>query len=73
MKTTITTAVIFLAVAARSSVVFDVSTEPGGQGIRMSWVTNRWVCHDITEEGLNKNISWAFVDVGLANGCTLYE
>ncbi|KAF1974147.1 hypothetical protein BU23DRAFT_505564 [Bimuria novae-zelandiae CBS 107.79] len=73
MKTTLASAVAFLVATAHSSVVFMVATEPGNNGITYSWVTDRWVCHELTEPGLYKNLSYAYVSSGLANGCALYE
>ena len=29
--------------------------------------------HELTESGLYKNLSYAYVSSGLANGCFLYE
>ncbi|KAK3201686.1 hypothetical protein GRF29_164g286307 [Pseudopithomyces chartarum] len=73
MKTTLASAVAFLAATAQASLVFMVSTEPNNKGITHSWVTDRWVCHELTEAGLYKNLSYAYVSSGLANGCFLYE
>ncbi|KAL6705959.1 hypothetical protein ACN47E_006238 [Coniothyrium glycines] len=61
-----------LAAAANASVVFSLSSEPNGQGIRKSWVVDRWVCKNLAVEGFDDQASWAFVDAGLANGCELY-
>ncbi|OAL53995.1 hypothetical protein IQ07DRAFT_584591, partial [Pyrenochaeta sp. DS3sAY3a] len=61
-----------LATATQASVVFSLSTEPNGQGVRKSWVVDRWKCHNLAEDGIDDQASWAFVDVGLANGCQLY-
>lgn len=74
MKITVVSIMAFLAATAKSSLVFHAATEANGQGITHSWVTDRWVCHELTEPGLYKNLSWAYVDrSGLANGCSLYE
>ncbi|KAF2662646.1 hypothetical protein K491DRAFT_187725 [Lophiostoma macrostomum CBS 122681] len=54
-------------------VVFDVSTEPNRQGIKKSYTVNRWSCQNFDKDGIDKQISWAFVDVGLAGGCTLFD
>lgn len=62
-----------LAASVSASVVFSLSTEPSGQGIRKSWVVDRWICHNLAEDGIDNQASWAFVDAGLANGCELYE
>lgn len=40
----IAAAIATLAVTAQASVVFMASTEANNQGIRQSWVTDRWVC-----------------------------
>ncbi|KAH7394566.1 hypothetical protein BKA66DRAFT_456682 [Pyrenochaeta sp. MPI-SDFR-AT-0127] len=65
--------VTFLAVGVSASVVFSLSTELNGQGIRKSWVVDRWICHNLSKDDLDNKASWAFVDAGLANGCELYE
>lgn len=44
MKVFIATAVACMAAAVQGSVVFDLSSEPNGQGVRKSWITDRWVC-----------------------------
>ncbi|KAF2796128.1 hypothetical protein K505DRAFT_323574 [Melanomma pulvis-pyrius CBS 109.77] len=74
MKTQIL-ALLSVALATRvsASVVFSLSTLPNGQGERKSWVMDRWKCHNLADDGLDNQASWAFVDVGLANGCELYD
>jgi hypothetical protein len=62
-----------LAATAQASVVFSLSSEPNGQGIRKSWVVDRWICKNLIDDGFDDQASWAFVDTGLANGCELYE
>ncbi|KAH7391121.1 hypothetical protein DE146DRAFT_758537 [Phaeosphaeria sp. MPI-PUGE-AT-0046c] len=73
MKLILAAASTLLATTASASVVFSVSTEPNGQGIRKSWVVDRWKCHNLAEDGIDNQASWAFVDAGLANGCQLYD
>lgn len=73
MKSVLATAITLLATTATASVVFSLSTEPNGQGIRKSWGVDRWKCHDLAQDGIDNEASWAFVDIGLANGCQLYE
>ena len=68
----LTTQIFAAPTVEKRSVVFDVSTEPNGQGDRQSFIVDRWKCQNFTAE-LDNQVSWAFVDVGLANGCTLYE
>ncbi|KAF2713530.1 hypothetical protein K504DRAFT_424239 [Pleomassaria siparia CBS 279.74] len=62
-----------LTTSVQGSVVFSLSTLPNGQGERKSWVVDRWKCHDLAPDGIDNKASWAFVDVGLANGCELYD
>ncbi|KAF1851409.1 uncharacterized protein K460DRAFT_362157 [Cucurbitaria berberidis CBS 394.84] len=66
-------ALSLLTSAVSGSVVFSLSTELNGQGIRKSWVVDRWKCHNLAEDGIDNQASWAFVDAGLANGCDLYD
>jgi hypothetical protein len=66
----LTLATLFSPVSA--SVLFALSSEPGGHGTMKSWVVNRGVCHDLAPDGFDKQASWAFVEGGLANGCFLY-
>jgi hypothetical protein len=75
MKATLPFALALLASTATSSVVFDLSTEPGGKGTYKSWVVNRWMCHDLASDkpSIDNEASYAFVNVGLANACVLYE
>ncbi|KAF2864881.1 hypothetical protein BDV95DRAFT_613239 [Massariosphaeria phaeospora] len=73
MKSVIAATVAFLAATVQSSLVFRISTEAGGKGIAKSWVTDRWACHNLADDGLDNQASFAFVDVGLANGCRLYD
>jgi hypothetical protein len=73
MKSTLFTAIALLASSTTASVVFSLSSEPNGQGVRRSWVVDRWKCKDLAPEGFDDQASWAFVDTGLANGCFLYE
>lgn len=73
MKATLFTSLAVLASSATASVVFSLASEPNGQGERKSWVVDRWKCKDLAAEGFDKMASWAFVDTGLANGCSLYE
>ncbi|KAF1832598.1 hypothetical protein BDW02DRAFT_554457 [Decorospora gaudefroyi] len=78
MKSTILAAAIALLttpIPALAAVVFSLSTEPNGQGIRKSWLVDRWLCHDLASDlpSLDNNASWAFVAAGLANGCELYD
>ena len=55
-----------------ASVLFLLSTQPGGLGLSKSYMVNRWQC-DTLVAPMDKNTSWAFVASGLANGCVLYE
>jgi hypothetical protein len=73
MKSILTASLALLFTSASASVVFSLSFEPGGQGIRKSWGVDRWTCHDLADDGFDNKASWAFVDIGLANGCELYE
>jgi hypothetical protein len=73
MKSILAATVALLLASASASVVFSLSTEPNGQGVRKSWVVDRWKCKDLAAEGIDDQASWAFVDAGLANGCELYE
>lgn len=73
MKSIFAAALTLLVSSASASVVFTLSTETNGQGVRKSWVVDRWKCHDLSEDGIDNQASWAFVDAGLANGCQLYE
>ncbi|KAF2017608.1 hypothetical protein BU24DRAFT_420646, partial [Aaosphaeria arxii CBS 175.79] len=57
----------------KRSLVFSLSSEPRGQGIRKSWVVSRWQCHNLVDDEFDNQASWAFVDNGLANGCTLFD
>jgi hypothetical protein len=75
----------------KRSLVFSLASEKNGQGVRKSWVMDRWKCRtrrssftnsacvltfptdNLTDDNFDNEASWAFVDVGLANGCTLYE
>ncbi|KAF1939007.1 hypothetical protein EJ02DRAFT_457349 [Clathrospora elynae] len=65
--------IALLAATTSANVVFDLSSEPNGQGIQKSWLVDRWTCHNLADDGFDKQASWAFVDSGLANGCELYE
>lgn len=62
-----------LASSASAAVVFTLSSEQNGQGTRKTWGVDRWKCHDLAEDDFDNQASWAFVDIGLANGCSLYE
>jgi hypothetical protein len=74
MKSSIlSTLLTLLAASTNASVLFALSSEPSGQGIQKSWVVDRWVCHDLTTDNFDNQASWAFVEGGLANGCSLYE
>lgn len=73
MKSILAATVALLATSASASVVFSLSSELNGQGVRKSWVVDRWKCKDLAPEGFDDQASWAFVDNGLANGCELYE
>lgn len=73
MKSILATTLALLAASASASVVVSLSTEPNGQGTYKSWVVDRWKCHDLAEDGIDDQASWAFVAAGLANGCELYE
>ena len=61
-----------LFTSASASVLFLLSTEPGGAGISKSYIVDRWQCSTLSPP-MDKNVSWAFVAGGLANGCVLYE
>lgn len=73
MRSTLFATLALCAASVRASLVFSLASEPNGQGTRKSFVTDRWVCKDLAPEGFDNQASWAFVDVGLANGCYLYE
>ncbi|PSN71705.1 hypothetical protein BS50DRAFT_629843 [Corynespora cassiicola Philippines] len=73
MKTIFAAAIGLLALSADASVVFSLASEPNGQGERKSWVVDRWTCKNLADDDFDKQASWAFVDAGLANGCTLYD
>jgi hypothetical protein len=73
MKSTLSSFLALLAATANASVLFALSSEPNGQGIQKSWVVDRWTCHDLSTDDFDKQASWAFVEGGLANGCSLYE
>lgn len=62
-----------LVTSTSANVVFSLSTEPNGQGVRKSFVVDRWKCQNLDADGIDDQASWAFVDAGLANGCELYE
>ena len=57
----------------KRNLVFAISTEAGGKGRSMSWIVDRWTCKNLANDDLDNQASWAFVEAGLANGCTLYE
>ncbi|KAH7138467.1 hypothetical protein B0J11DRAFT_514487 [Dendryphion nanum] len=57
----------------KRAVVFHLSTEPSGEGVLKSLGVDRWKCHNLAEDGIDNQASWAFVDIGLANGCTLFD
>ena len=67
------TVFLTLTPSATANVVFSLSSLPNGQGDRRSWLVNRWTCKNLAPEGFDDQASWAFVDVGLANGCEIYE
>ncbi|KAH7079839.1 hypothetical protein BKA63DRAFT_229416 [Paraphoma chrysanthemicola] len=74
MKSILTPLLVLLsATCTTASVVFSLASEPNGQGVRRSWVVDRWVCKDLAPEGFDNEASWAFVDAGLANGCEVYD
>ncbi|KAF1955363.1 hypothetical protein CC80DRAFT_415516 [Byssothecium circinans] len=78
MKSVLATTLALMTTAAQGIVIWYVSTEPGNAGVRQTWASERWICdrqgHDITEQYLDNNISYAYVDrTGLGNGCTLFE
>lgn len=73
MKATLLTSLSLLASYATANVVFSLASEPSGQGVRKSFLVDRWKCKDLEPEGFDNQASWAFVDIGLANGCELYE
>lgn len=73
MKSIFISVIALLGLSVEASVVFSLSSEPNGQGVRKSWVVDRWKCHDLAQDGFDNQASWAFVDAGLANGCSLYE
>lgn len=62
MKASFVTAVAVFFAAVDASLVFYLSTEPNGQGIRKSFITDRWVCHNLADDGLDNQASWAYVD-----------
>ncbi|KAF2820745.1 hypothetical protein CC86DRAFT_412027 [Ophiobolus disseminans] len=73
MKPTVLAALTLLSTSTSANVVFSLASEPRGQGDRRSWLVDRWKCKPLAPEGFDKQASWAFVDIGLANGCSLYE
>ena len=73
MKSILSASLALLLTSASASVVFSLSSEAGGKGIRKSWGVDRWKCHDLAQDDFDNQASWAFVDIGLANGCELYE
>jgi hypothetical protein len=73
MKSILAATFALLAASVSADVLFELSSEPNGQGVLKSWVVPRWKCTDLSIDELDDQASWAFVAGGLANGCSLYE